>query len=77
MAFFLQPTLSFIAASKQSGDPGVCFQEIYKCASLSSDAPFAMLWFPQNQIANNFIFTAPAVTTEPKAPLSNCGWDRR
>ena len=33
------------------------------------------LLLPQNQIANNFIFnfTLPAMLTEPKAPLSNCG----
>ena len=40
-----------------SGDPGVRLQQIDICASPSSDAPFAMLRFPQNQIANNFIFT--------------------
>ena len=38
-----------------SGDPGVHLQQIDKCASLSSDAPFAMLRFPQNQTANYFI----------------------
>ena len=56
-----------------SRDPGVCLQHIEKCASLSSNTLFAMLTFPQNQIANNFIFTPLAVTAEPKAPLSNCG----
>ena len=56
-----------------SGDPGVRLQHINKCASLSFDSPFAMLQFPQKQIANNFVFTPPAMTTEPKAPFSNCG----
>ena len=60
-----------------SGDPGVRLQQIDKCASLSPDAPFAMLRFPQNQITNNFIFTPPAMTAEPKTPLSNCGGDPR
>ena len=59
------------------GDPGVHFQQINKCASLSSDAPFAMLQFPQNQITNNFIFTPPAMISKPKAPLSICGRDLR
>ena len=44
-----------------SGDPGVRLQQIDKCASLSSNAPFALLWFPQNQIANNFISTPPVI----------------
>ena len=48
-----------------SRDPGVCLQQINKCASLSSNAPFAMLQFSQNQIANNFIFTLLAMTAEP------------
>ena len=60
-----------------SGDPDVRLQQIDKCASLSSDAPFAMLRFPQNQIANKIIFAPPAMTAEPKAPLSNCGRDTR
>ena len=50
-------------------------QQINKYSSLNSAAPFAMLRFPQNQIANNFIFTPPAMTAEPKAPLSHCGPD--
>ena len=74
MAVFLQPTLSSISDGKQSL---VILQQINKCVSLSSDATFAMLQFPQNQIANNFIFTPPAMTAEPKAPLSDCGRDPR
>ena len=58
-----------------SGDPGVRLHEINKCANLSSDAPFAMPRFPQKQIANNFIFTPPAMTTGPEAYLSKL-WSR-
>ena len=60
-----------------SEDPSVRLQQINKCASLSSDAPFAMLQFPQSQIANNFIFTPPPMTAELRAPLFNCGRDPR
>ena len=56
-----------------SGDPSARLQQMDKCASLSSDVPFAMLRFPQNQIANHFIFTPPAMITEPKVPLPNYG----
>ena len=72
---FLSPSNPVIHRCRQAvyGDPGVRLQQINKCASLSSDAPLAMLRFPQNQIANNFIFTPSAMTIEPKAPLSNCG----
>ena len=56
-----------------SGDLGVHLKQIDKCVSPSSDTHFAMLRFPQNQIANNFIFTPPAMTTESRAPLSKCG----
>ena len=51
------------------GSDCIHLQRMDKCTSLSSDAAFAMLRFPQNQIANNFIFTPPAMTTEAKAPL--------
>ena len=76
---FLSPANPVIHHCRQavSGDPGVCIQQIDKCANLFFDGHFATLRFPQNQIANNFIFTPPAMTAEPKVPLSNCGRDPR
>ena len=53
-----------------SGDPGVRFQQTNKCVSLSSNAPSAMLQFPQNQTASNFISTPPAMTAKPKTDVT-------
>ena len=60
---FLSPANPVIHRCRQaiSEDPGVRLQQIDKCANLSSDSPFAMLWFPENQIIDNFIFTPPAL----------------
>ena len=63
-----QPCHPSLPASSLWG-PGCPPPVARQCSSLSSDSPFAILRFPQNHIANKFIFTPPAVTTEPKTPL--------
>ena len=55
----LSPAIPVIHRCWQAvpGDPGVRLQQIKKCASLSSEAPFAMLRFPQNQILVKWTLT--------------------
>ena len=70
MALFLQPTLSSIATGKQSqGNPVSTSSRSTNVRSCPPTLLLPCLGFPQNQIANNYIFPPPAVATEPKAPL--------
>ena len=69
MVIFLQSTLSAIATGKQS--LGTLVSASNRSTNMPACLPFAMFWFPQNQLTNSFISTPSAMTAEPKAPLSN------
>ena len=75
MALFLQPTLSSIAARKQSlGTPMSASSRTTNARTCSPTLLLPCFGSPQNQIANNVIFTPPATTSKP---LSDCGRDPR